>query len=42
MSNGQFPEDWEVKRLKHISPSQSVGLVINPSSYFGKDGSVVF
>jgi type I restriction enzyme S subunit len=30
---GYMPSHWEVKRLKHISPSQSVGLVINPSSY---------
>jgi type I restriction enzyme, S subunit len=37
---GVIPEDWEVKRLKHISPSQSVGLVINPSSYFDSVGSV--
>ena len=37
---GVIPEDWEVKRLKHISPSQSVGLVINPSSYFDEAGSV--
>ena len=27
---GIIPEDWQVKRLKYISPSQSVGLVINP------------
>lgn len=37
---GVIPEDWEVKCLKHISPSQSVGLVINPSSYFDHEGSV--
>jgi type I restriction enzyme, S subunit len=37
---GIIPEDWEVKRLKNISPSQSVGLVINPSSYFDSNGSV--
>ena len=37
---GVIPEDWEVKRLKQISPSQSVGLVINPSSYFDNEGSV--
>jgi type I restriction enzyme, S subunit len=37
---GVIPENWEVKRLKHISPSQSVGLVINPSSYFDNAGSV--
>jgi type I restriction enzyme S subunit len=37
---GVIPEDWEVKRLKQISPSQSVGLVINPSSYFDDNGTV--
>ena len=37
---GVIPEDWEVKALKHISPSQSVGLVINPSTYFDKVGTV--
>jgi type I restriction enzyme, S subunit len=37
---GVIPENWEIKRLKHISPSQSVGLVINPSSYFDSAGSV--
>lgn len=37
---GVIPEDWEVKRLKHISPTQSVGLVINPSTYFDKSGTV--
>ena len=37
---GVIPEDWEVKYLKQISPSQSVGLVINPSSYFDEKGTV--
>ncbi|WP_445370136.1 restriction endonuclease subunit S [Methylomonas sp. HW2-6] len=37
---GVIPEDWEVKRLKAISPSQSVGLVINPSTYVEDDGTV--
>lgn len=37
---GVIPEEWEVKPLKRISPSQSVGLVINPSAYFDKAGSV--
>jgi type I restriction enzyme S subunit len=37
---GVIPEDWDVKRLSQISPSQSVGLVINPSSYFSDDGNV--
>ncbi|HEX8775260.1 MAG TPA: restriction endonuclease subunit S [Pyrinomonadaceae bacterium] len=37
---GIIPEDWEVKPLKKISPRQSVGLVINPSSYYDDDGTV--
>lgn len=37
---GIIPEDWEVKPLKRISPRQSVGLVINPSTYFDKAGTV--
>jgi type I restriction enzyme S subunit len=37
---GVIPEDWEVKRLKEISPAQSVGLVINPSWYFEDTGTV--
>lgn len=37
---GVIPKDWEVKPLKKISPQQSVGLVINPSTYFDKAGTV--
>src|SRR5438552_6471864 len=37
---GVIPHDWEVKRLQHISPAQSVGLVVNPSSYFDDAGTV--
>ncbi len=37
---GVIPEDWRVATLREISPKQSVGLVINPSSYFEKNGSV--
>jgi type I restriction enzyme, S subunit len=37
---GVIPEDWEVKPLKKISPAQSVGLVINPSSYFDDNGTL--
>lgn len=37
---GVIPEDWEVKKLKEISPSQSVGLVINPSSYYSNSGTI--
>ena len=37
---GVIPEEWEVKPLKRISPKQCVGLVINPSTYFDKAGTV--
>jgi type I restriction enzyme S subunit len=35
---GEIPSDWEMRRLKQISPSQSVGLVINPSTYVVDEG----
>lgn len=37
---GPIPVDWSVKTLRQISPRQSVGLVINPSTYFDKSGNV--
>ena len=37
---GVIPTDWDVKRLRDISPNQSVGLVINPSTYFDTKGTV--
>jgi type I restriction enzyme, S subunit len=37
---GTIPDDWEVKQLRKISPTQCVGLVINPSSYFADNGTV--
>ena len=37
---GVIPEQWEVKLLSRISPRQSVGLVINPSTYFVDSGTV--
>lgn len=37
---GVIPEDWQVRRLREISPKQSVGLVINPSTYFDRNGTV--
>lgn len=37
---GRIPIDWELRQLKDISPSQSVGLVINPSSYVEDNGTV--
>lgn len=35
---GQIPEHWEVKRLKHITSQVTVGIVINPSSFYVEDG----
>jgi type I restriction enzyme S subunit len=35
---GDFPEHWEVKRLKYISSEITVGVVVNPSSYFVDEG----
>jgi type I restriction enzyme, S subunit len=32
------PEHWEVKRLKHISPSMTVGIVVNPSNFVTDEG----
>ncbi|MDP2432232.1 MAG: restriction endonuclease subunit S [Pseudomonadota bacterium] len=37
---GIFPDEWEIKPLKSISPRQSVGLVINPSTYFDRAGTI--
>ena len=39
---GEIPKHWETGKLKFISPRQSVGLVINPSSYFSPKGQVPF
>lgn len=35
---GEVPEHWEVKRLKYVSPEITVGVVVNPSSYFADSG----
>ena len=35
---GGVPAHWTLKRLKHISPSQTVGVVVNPSSYYADEG----
>lgn len=37
---GVIPQEWTAKRLREISPAQSVGLVINPSTYFDLHGAV--
>lgn len=35
---GEIPAHWETKRLRHISPFITVGVVVNPSSYVTPDG----
>ena len=35
---GDVPEHWEVKRLKHISPFITVGVVVNPSTFVSDEG----
>jgi type I restriction enzyme S subunit len=37
---GVIPEDWHLKMLNRISPKQSVGLVINPSTYYSPYGTI--
>ncbi|QDS90933.1 Type-1 restriction enzyme EcoKI specificity protein [Rosistilla ulvae] len=34
---GDVPEHWSVKRLKHVSPFISVGIVVNPTNYVSED-----
>jgi type I restriction enzyme S subunit len=35
---GDVPQHWEVKRLKHISPFITVGVVVNPSTFVADEG----
>ena len=35
---GEVPAHWEVKRLKHISPFITVGIVVNPSTFVADEG----
>jgi type I restriction enzyme S subunit len=35
---GEIPAHWSVKRLKHISPFMTVGVVVNPSSFVSDEG----
>ena len=35
---GEVPGHWEVRRLKHISPFITVGIVVNPSTYVADEG----
>ncbi len=35
---GDIPAHWKIMRLKHISPVQTVGVVVNPSQYISDEG----
>ena len=35
---GQVPAHWTMRRLKHISPFITVGIVVNPSNYVTDEG----
>jgi type I restriction enzyme S subunit len=35
---GEIPAHWEVRRLRDLSPSLGVGVVVNPSQYMADDG----
>jgi type I restriction enzyme S subunit len=35
---GEVPEHWAMKRLKHVSPYLTVGIVVTPSTYVTDDG----
>jgi len=35
---GEVPEHWSVRRLKHISPLITVGIVVNPSTFVAEEG----
>ncbi len=35
---GRIPAHWSIRRLKHVSPCITVGIVVNPSDYISEDG----
>jgi type I restriction enzyme S subunit len=35
---GRLPDDWKAKRVKFCTAGVTVGVVVNPSSYFVTDG----
>lgn len=39
---GDMPQHWGTRRLKQISPEQTVGVVVNPSTYVDPAGTVPF
>ena len=39
---GDIPDHWRAVRLKYVTPNVTVGVVVNPSTYFENDGTVPF
>lgn len=35
---GEVPAHWKVRRLKHVCPELTVGIVVEPSKYYVPDG----
>ena len=35
---GEVPEEWNLKKLKHVSPFTTVGIVVNPSTFVSDEG----
>lgn len=35
---GQIPSHWELKKLKHVSPQVTVGIVVEPAKYYVDQG----
>ena len=37
---GEVPAHWEVKRIKNVTPSITVGIVVEPSKFYVDDGGI--
>jgi type I restriction enzyme S subunit len=35
---GKVPAHWEIKKLKHVSPELTVGIVVEPSKLYAEEG----
>ena len=35
---GEIPAHWDLKRLKHLTPGTTVGIVVTPSKYYVDEG----
>ena len=35
---GEIPAHWEVKKIKHLTPGTTVGIVVTPSKYYVDEG----